>query len=115
MEINWIRRIENLIRHENIDAIIRSLYIDEEPVTFGHGLSSFEFNSISKLVIESKRKTPTVGQYLLPMLGKKGMIQKDLAIKTGLSKAYISNVINGKDNPPKYKVIKMALDGVFIK
>ena len=36
------------------------------------------------------------------------MTQQELADKAGFSKAYISHLINGRTNPPKYKLIRLA-------
>jgi transcriptional regulator with XRE-family HTH domain len=110
LAIPWIKRVEDFIKYENVVEIINGLYKqDEEPITFGHGLSSFEFNNISKLVKENKKKTPSVGQFLNEMFAKKGIRQQELVRKTNFSKSYVSNVINGHDNPPKYKLIRIAL------
>lgn len=109
MKKYWIYKIEDLIKSNKIDEIIEGLYQDNESITFGHTLSSFEFENITKLVKKDRRKTPTVGQFINEMLYKKDMSRKELEFKTNFSPQYISNVINGHNNPPKYKLIRFAL------
>lgn len=108
MGLSVIEQIERYISYENIDEIIDNLYkIEDEPITFGHGLSSFEFSSILSEV-KNGEKTLTLHQFLIEKMSEKGLIQQELANKAGLSKSYMSNIMHGV-SATKYRLIRIAL------
>ena len=108
MELSVIEQIKRYLSNENIDEIIDNLYVEEEePVIFGHGLSSFEFNSIVNAV-KNGGKTLTLHQFLIEKMSEKRMIQQELADKAGLSKSYMSNIMHGV-SASKYRLVRIAL------
>lgn len=109
MRLSVIEQIEKYLYNENIDKIIDNLYkIDEEPITFGHGLSSFEFDSIAKKVKKKKRKGKSMVQFLTDKMIERGIIQQKLAEDAGLLPSYITNLKNGQSGS-KYKLLRIAL------
>ncbi|MFD1348605.1 helix-turn-helix domain-containing protein [Oceanobacillus caeni] len=109
MTLSLIEYIEEYLKNNIIDELIDNLYTtDEDDSTFfGHGLSSFEFDSIISEV-KSGGKTRTIRQFLIEKMSDKGIIQQELADKAGLSKSYMSNILNGV-SATKYKLIRIAL------
>src|SRR5699024_8697815 len=104
VELSVIEQIKRYLSNENIDEIIDNLYVEEEePVIFGHGLSSFEFNSIVNAV-KNGEKTLTLHQFLIEKMSEKRMIQQELADKAGLSKSYMSNIMHGV-SASKYRLV----------
>lgn len=109
VRLSIIEEIEKYLHTENLDELIDKLYRKEDETIFlGHGLSSFEFDSILSQVKKDRRKSLTLGQFLINKMSDKGIIQQELADKAGLSKSYISNILKGI-SASKYKLVRLAL------
>lgn len=108
MVLTVIEQIEKYVRRVKIDEMIDRLYQQEDEVFFGHGLSSFEFDSIVSQVNKDKRKALSIGQFLIGKMSQKGLIQQELADRAGLSKSYLSNILKGVA-ASKYRLIRIAL------
>lgn len=106
-EYEYIRDITSYLLHGVSEHIIEQLHIGKTDV-LQHGLSAEELDNISSLVNQNVEGIISLGQFINEMLYKVQMTQQELADKAGFSKAYISHVINGRTNPTKYKLIRIA-------
>lgn len=106
-EHDFIRDITSYLLHGVSEYIIETLHISKTDA-YQHGLSSEEIDKISSLVNGKLESMASLGQFINEMLYKLQMSQQELADKAGFSKAYISHLINGRTNPPKYKLIRLA-------
>lgn len=106
-EYDFIRDITSYLLHDVSEYIIETLHISKKDI-FQHGLSEEEKDKITFLVNKDVEITPPVGQYINELMYKVQLTQQELAVRTGFSKGYISNLINGRTNPPKYKLIRLA-------
>jgi len=106
-EYDFIGDITNYLLHGVSEHIIEELHISKKGI-LQHGLSAEELDNISSLVSQNAEGMITLGQFINEMLYRVQMTQQELADKAGFSKAYISHLINGRTNPPKYKLIRLA-------
>ncbi|WP_110114484.1 helix-turn-helix transcriptional regulator [Bacillus sp. CGMCC 1.16541] len=108
MENDFLSEINEYMLHGFDLLCISELYGISESTIFHHALSIHELEKLVSLVERNKRPTKTLGQFINEALFKLEMTQQDLANKSGFSKGYISHVINGRTNPSKYKLLRMA-------
>lgn len=106
-DYEFFNDITSYLLHGVSELIIEDLHKSKRGV-FHYGLSDDELEEITSFVKQDMNRTPTLGEFINEMLYKMQMTQRELAEKAGFSKAYISNIINGRINPPKYKLVRIA-------
>ncbi|WP_342558228.1 helix-turn-helix transcriptional regulator [Metasolibacillus sp. FSL K6-0083] len=110
MKENDIGLVMEYLKIGLVDIWIDELYATKnEKDGFKYGLEKEELLQIEELVKSDEGRTKTIGQFLNEKLYELQMTQSDVANRSGLTKGVISNIINGRHNPSKYKMVKIAI------
>ncbi|SFG87089.1 helix-turn-helix domain-containing protein [Sporolactobacillus nakayamae] len=94
---------------EKLQTLYERLKGEEPSPFFGHTLSRSRLSNFETSFSRQNKKQKTLIEMLNEHLAAKEMTQQQLAMRSYLTKGYISNIFNRRINPSKSKLFQIAL------